>query len=332
MSASAAASGFLARAGRSGPTLLCGGVLIGLIAPLLAEVARPLMGVAVFVFTLGAFLKVDGDAFRAEAADRRAMLAILAWATFGVPLLAFALVQVARPGPDTAVGLLLCTLAPPVGSAAAIAAMLGLSAPLALLATVAATLAAPFYLPPLAAVLAGAELAVDPLALAARLGLIVGGAAGASWLLRRFAGRWVAANPNAMTGIAVLGLLLVAVGAMDGMRDQILAAPGRAGLLLGLAFLANAGLQAAGALLFGAMDRTRALTVGLVSGNRNVTLVWAAAAPFLADRPGVELFLAMAVFPIFMLPAVTRRLLPALQRGAPPVPMAFLPARARPPG
>ncbi|MGG5823881.1 hypothetical protein [Falsiroseomonas sp. HW251] len=309
---SAGANAILARAGRNGPALLCAGVLIGLVAPVLADAARPLMGVAVFIFTLGAFLKVDGAAFRAEAADRRGIVLILAWSTFGVPLLAYALVQAVRPGPDLALGLLLCALAPPVGSAAAIAAMLGLSAPLALLATVTATLAAPFYLAPLAVALAGAEMVVDPLAMSLRLGAIIGGAALTAWLLRRYAGRWVADNPNAMTGIAVLGLLLVAIGAMRGMRDEIMEAPGQAALLLGLAFLVNAALQAVGALLFTALERHRALTVGLVSGNRNITLVWAAAAPFLADHPGVELFLAMSVFPIFMLPAATQRIFATL--------------------
>jgi predicted Na+-dependent transporter len=306
------ANGLLARAGRNGPGLLCGGVLIGLVAPVLADAARPLMGVAVFVFTLGAFLKVDAAALRQEAADRRGILLILAWSTFGVPLLMYALVQVFRPGTDLTVGLLLCAIAPPVGSAAAIAAMLGLSAPLALLATVAATLAAPLYLAPLAVALAGAELAIDPLALSLRLGTIIGGAAVAAWQLRRRAGKWVANNPNAMTGIAVLGLLLVAIGAMRGMRDDIVAAPGQAALLLGLAFLVNAALQAVGALLFAGLEMRRALTVGLVSGNRNITLVWAAAAPFLADHPGVELFLAASVFPIFMLPAATQRIFAAL--------------------
>lgn len=308
----AGTNALLARAGRDGPALLCGGVLIGLVAPVSAEAARPLMGVAVFIFTLGAFLKVDGAAFRADAADRRSTGRILAWSTFGVPAVAYLLERAMQPGPDLGLGLLLCALAPPVGSAAAIAAMLGLGAPLALLVSVAATISAPFYLPPLAAALAGAELSIDPIGMSLRLGAIVGGAALVAWLLRRHAGRWVAENPNAMTGIAVLGLLLLAIGAMRGMREEIAAAPIHAVLLLGLAFAVNAGLQVTGALLFAGLERRRALTVGLLSGNRNITLVWAAATPFLADRPAVELFLAMSVFPIFMLPAATRRIFATL--------------------
>jgi hypothetical protein len=144
------------------------------------------------------------------------------------------------------------------------------------------------------------------------LSAIIGGAALTAWLLRRYAGNWVAANPNAMTGIAVLGQLLVAVAAMRGMREEIMAAPGQAALLLALAFLVNGGLQAIGTHLFAGIDYRRALTIGLVSGKRNITLIWAAAAPFLADRPGIELFLAMSVFLIFMLRAMTQRIFASL--------------------
>jgi hypothetical protein len=58
--------------------------------------------------------------------------------------------------------------------------------------------------------------------------------------------------------------------------------------------------------LFWSSGRLRALSIGLVSANRNVTLVWAAAGASLAGAPDVELFLAMSVFPIFMMPALTR--------------------------
>lgn len=299
----------LVAAGRHGPLLLCVGVMLGLMLPTLADVMRPIMGIAVFIFTLGAFLKVDREAFQLEARDRKRMLTVLSWTTFGVPVVTYLFVRWTSFSPDVDAGIILTMLAPPVGSAAAIAAMLGLSASLALIATVAATILSPFYLPPLAKLMAGAELDIDVIAMSLRLALIVGGAAVCSWLLRRYASGWIQKNPHAMTGISVVGLIVVAIGAMHGMDRRIWAAPGQAAELLLLAFALNVFFQLVSAGLFFRLGTCRSLTVGLASGNRNVTLVWAAATPFLASHPGIELFLAMSVFPIFMLPLLMRQAL-----------------------
>ena len=107
--------------------------------------------------------------------------------------------------------------------------------------------------------------------------LIVGGAALSAALLRRFAGGFVRGNPQVMTGIAVAGLLLVAVAAMRGMQPRLLADPGGVAVMLAVAFAINIALQALGTLLFLRAGAAEALTAGLVSGNRNVTLAWAAA-------------------------------------------------------
>jgi predicted Na+-dependent transporter len=291
--------------------------LIGLVSPTLAEAARPLLGLAVFVFTLGSFLKVDLASFRKELARPVWTACMLAWTTFGVPLVMLGIVRLAQPEAGLAQGMMLCMLAPPVGSAAAIAAMLGLSAPLSLLATVAATILSPLYLPPLANWFAGYQLAVDPVAMTVRLLLIVGGACSCAVLLRRYAGRFVTENPHSMTGIAVLGLILVAIGAMRGMRDYFFAHPQEVVNCAALAFAANAGFQGLGAMLFARAGRVRALTVGLVSGNRNVTLAWAAASASLMGQQQVELYLAASVLPIFMLPALTRPVLAWLLRSSP---------------
>jgi predicted Na+-dependent transporter len=296
----------LAFAGRNGPLMLFAGVLIGLLAPSLADAARPFLGLAVFVFTLGAFLKVDWDSFQREMQRRLWIAGVLTWTTFGVPLAMLGLIRLFQPEAGLAQGMMLCMLAPPVGSAAAIAAMLGLSAPLSLLATVAATVLSPLYLPPLASWLVGYNLHIDPLAMTGRLLLIVGGACICATLLRRYAGRFVADNPHAMTGVAVVGLILVAIGAMRGMQSYFLEHPAEVARYLALAFLVNFGFQVLGAMLFARSGGHRALTVGLVSGNRNVTLAWAAAGSSLMPYPQVELYLAMSVFPIFMLPALTR--------------------------
>jgi BASS family bile acid:Na+ symporter len=301
----------LAFAGRNGPLMLFGGVLIGLVSQTLADAARPLLGLAVFVFTLGAFLKVDLASFRKELERPAWTACMLAWTTFGVPLAMLGLVRLVQPQAGLAQGMMLCMLAPPVGSAAAIAVMLGLSAPLSLLATVAATLVSPLYLPLLASWFAGYQLHIDPVAMTMRLLLIVGGACACAMLLQRRAGRFVAENPHAMTGIAVLGLILVAIGAMRGMRNYFVAHPQEVVNCVVLAFAVNAGFQVLGAMLFASAGRVRALTVGLVSGNRNVTLVWAAASASLMGQQQVELYLAASVLPIFMLPALTR---PAVTR------------------
>lgn len=298
-------------AGRRGPWVLLGGVGIGVAAPGLAQTAYPLMGVAVFLFTFGAFLKVDLAALKAELDAPARVACALLWSTLGVPFAALLLVRSgAIADPDLCQGLLLAMLAPPVGSAAAIAAMLGLRAPLALLATITATAVCPLTMPALAAVLIDARFDLDSGAMMLRLLLIVGSAWLASLLVRRYAGGFVRANPHCLTGVAVVGLLVVALAAMRGMQAVLLSEPGRVAAVLGLAFAVNAGFQALGALLFHAeAPRSWALTVGLVSGNRNVTLVWAAAAPFAAAHPGIELYLAMSVFPIFVMPALSAGLI-----------------------
>ncbi len=298
----------LAFAGRNGPLMLFAGVFIGLMVPALANAARPLLGAAVFVFTLGAFLKVDLPSFKRETAAPE-WIAVLAWTTFGVPLTMYLVLLLWKPDAALGQSMMLCMLAPPVGSAAAIAAMLGLSAPLSLLATVFATILAPLYLPPLANWSAGYHLEIDPTAMALRLLLIVGGACVAATLLRRYAGQFVTHNPYAMTGIAVLGLILVAIGAMRGMQNYFLEHPLKVFSYLAIAFLVNGGFQVLSAGLFWREGRLRALTVGLVSGNRNVTLVWAAAGTSIMGNQEVELYLAMSVFPIFMLPILTRWML-----------------------
>jgi len=146
-------------------------------------------------------------------------------------------------------------------------------------------------------------------AMLGRIVAVIGAAAGTAVLLRRLAGAFVARNPSAMTGISVVGLLAVAIGAMHGMPQHVLGHGTQALQLIGLAFTVNVGFQFLGFVLFSRLGVTDALTVGLVSGNRNVTLVWVVVAPWLGGLPLVEAYLAASVFPIFMLPLLTKTLM-----------------------
>ena len=188
----------LALAGRHGPTLLFFGVTIGFVFPALALWAKPLMGVAVFVFSLGAFLKVDGDAFRAEFRQPGRVITVLVWVSIGVPALAWAFVSAMGFSTDMRLGIMLCMLGPPVGSAAAMASMLGLNAALALVVTIAISLLAPLYLPPIVALIGGSTTHIDVIEMLRRIVAVIGTAAGAALLLRRFAGkpRQTSSDPN----------------------------------------------------------------------------------------------------------------------------------------
>ena len=310
------ATRLLTLAGRNGPVILLGGMLAGILVPPLTDYAKPFMGVAVFLFTLGAFLKFDLPGLRLELASPVATAVALIWITFGVPLVTFAVAWACPISTDLRLGLLLGMLAPPLGSAAAIAAMLGLSAPFALLVTLVATLASPLYLPPLATALADTHLDLHAVHLAFQLTVIVGGACTAAAALRRYTPHFVRNNPHAMTGVSVLGLILVAVGAMHGMQDMLRADTTTVVLYLLIAFAANIGFQILGVALFLSRWPARALTIGLVSGNRNVTLIWAAIGSGLIAHPQVELYLAVSVIPIFVLPALSRLLISRCQTQA----------------
>lgn len=326
----------LSFAGRHGPVILFLCVLMGLFMPTLANAAKPLMGAAVFIFTLGAFLKVERAAVQAQLLRPQRLAWAILWIVVGVPLTTWALLALLPLGAGTKTGLLLCMLAPPVGSAAAIAAMLRLNPALALTVTVVASLLSPLVLPPAALLLGGVHVQIEMATMMLRVARVVVGAGIVAALLRRFAGGFVQANPQTMTGVSVLGLIVFAIGAMQGMVPQLTRHLDEVALALGVAFAFNAGFQALGAALFAGNGGTDAMTVGLLSGNRSVALVWVAVLPWLAKMPDVEVYLAAAAFPIFMLPLPLAKVLGALRRrhglvrGPAPAPVATSSERPRP--
>ena len=99
--------GLLAFTVRNGPLMLFAGVLIGLVAPTLAEAARPPLGLAVFVLTLGAFLEVDLASFRKELGRLAWTGCVPAWTTFGVPPVMLGLVRLTQPKVGLAQGTVL---------------------------------------------------------------------------------------------------------------------------------------------------------------------------------------------------------------------------------
>ncbi|WP_245301854.1 hypothetical protein [Bradyrhizobium sp. LTSP885] len=273
------------------------GVLAGLAFPSLAEAVRPLMVAAIFVLVLGTFLQVDGGAFRQALHRPTVWLLLPALAMLACPLLVGLAARGAGCSAELIVALVLSVSAPPSSGTAAVAKMLGFDATVPLAVTLLSMALAPITVPLIAASFAG--LTLDPIALAARLALLVGGAGAAALLLRHHAGALLMQHSRIIDAAVLAALLVFAIATMAGVRAQIEAQPAAALICIGLAFACNLALQVLGALLTPGSLAER-LTTGLVLGNRNVGLVWSAMGTTVS--PMTALFFAATQFPIYMTP------------------------------
>jgi len=294
-------------AGRNGAAVVIAGVVIGLCIPYLSDLARPYLAVAIFIFTFGSFLKFDGTSLGSELVRAKQIALMVLWATFGVPLVIVLLIRVTHPGPELAQGLLFWALVPASPACVAFAAILRLNIPIALLATVIGTAASPFYIPALAAMFGGYSLDIDPLATCLHLVLLVGGAFLASVAAKRLASSFIRENPEAMTGIAVFAMFLAGMGSMRGMQAHLLAQPQISLEFVLLAYVMLFAAELAGTFLFWRYGRNAALTAGLISGTRTITLAWVVLGSKVL--PLADLFLATSMVAKYTAPGLTKWLL-----------------------
>jgi hypothetical protein len=296
--------GALAALGQRGPLLLVGSLAAGALLPTIAGAAYTLLPLSAFLLSLGSFLAAGLGGHEAKVGVRL-LLCVIAWLCAAIPLIALAALHLAPLDPSIRGNALLSVLAPPVGSAAAIAAMLGLRPRLALLASILLTMAAPLTMPLLGSVLE-LEVAMDMGTLAARLIGIIGLAAGAAFLMLRFPSRfaWATHDQQAGTGLAVLGLIIVGLATAQGVRAQWLANAADFERMLALAFTVNLGLCVLGTAAFWWLGPGTAATIGLLSGNRNVTLAWAVVS--MGSSSLAEGYLAASVVPVLALPLMVK--------------------------
>lgn len=294
----------LSTLGGQGPTLLVISLCAGFLIDPLAHLGYEILPFSAFLLTLGSFL--SAGLAPSEAKIRLPLMAlVVGWVGLALPLAAAVLLSLLPLDPALRAGVLLSLLAPPVGGAAAIAGMLSLRPRLALLVSIALTLLAPISIPCFAAVL-DLGIVFDMSALAIRLFSIIGAAGLVAFLAIRFHRHLIPVLPDlrAATGIAVIGLIIVGLATSQGIRSQWTSNALRFDVMLVAAIVANFGLCALATLTFARLGLQTAGTIGLVSGNRNVTLVWAAASfglPSLAEG-----YVAACVIPVLALPLIVK--------------------------
>jgi predicted Na+-dependent transporter len=278
------------------------GVFIGIVLPPLAQGLRPLLPIAVIGTITGALLRLDWSRLAAQM-NRPALLAmIVAWQIAISPLLLWALSAMLGLRPDLHLVLVLQAAAPPIGSAAVFAMILGLDGSLALMGALISTLLLPFTLTPLVAVLLpGAGIEVDLGAFFVRVSLIVIAPFVVAYTLRKLLGaQRLRDNDDTVAGCNVLLLVVFAIAVMDGVTTRLLADPGYIGQLLVLACVAAAALHWAGYWLFRRADLQSGWSASLLSGNRNMGLMLAVTAGTAGEA--FSLYVGIAQIPMYFAP------------------------------
>jgi len=277
-------------------------VFVGIALPGLAALLRPLLTPAVIGTLTAALLRLDWNRL-VEGLRRPAFPgAIALWQLVGSPLVVWLGSALAGLPPDLRLVLVLQAAAPPIGSAAVFALILGLDGVLAVLGTVGATLLLPFTLTPLVGwLLPEADLNVDLAAFFLRVTLLVAAPFVLAWGIRRAVGvARLARNDDLLAGVNVLLLVVFAIAVMDGVTARLLSDPAYIGALLLTACAATALLHLAGFALFRRAGACAAYGAALLSGNRNMGLMLAITAG--SAGAAFSLYVGIAQIPMYFAP------------------------------
>lgn len=294
--------------GANGPVLLVLSLVAGAVLGPLITVPRWGVPLAALLLTLGSFTSAALSPFERRDASIWSLLAALLWVGLVMPVgVLFAGLQVPASA-ELMSAIALAVIAPPTGSAAAVATMLGLRPRLALLVSVTLTLLAPVTVPLYLRQL-GIVAHFDLVTLEYSLAMIVGLSAlfAAIAVRRRSSARWLIPDVPAAAGIAVIGLMIIGWIAAAKCVVAVQVDPAGFLTLLALALGFNAIACLIGTMIFISWGARAAMTVGLCNGNRNVTLVWAIAGGSLTAVG--EDFIAAAVLPILLLPLTVKAVL-----------------------
>jgi BASS family bile acid:Na+ symporter len=239
------------------------------------------------------------------------VLAATAWMMIATPLACGPLLAWLGLERGVLIALTFQVAAPPVVATAALAALMGLDAALALAVLAACAVATPVSAAAFAALFLGDAIEISPLSLGLRLFAMLGGAAVLAMLIRRAKGQpWVERQSERIDGLSVIALFCFAVAVMDGVVTQAAEHPAVLLGMIALAVATSLALGVATALVFWRAGRTVALTLALSAGLRNLGVMIAATGGRVPEL--TWLYIAMAQFPVYLLPHLLKPVLARL--------------------
>ena len=299
-----AISDALAWLGRKGTAALAIILVIGIFVPPLGRVLKPYIGEAVFVLLCIAFCRVDTTALRFYLRRPKIVLTATAWTALVIPILvgtACLALGLEQRAPELMLALMLQAVAPPIMSAPAFAALMGLDATLVLITLVSSTAAAPFAAALFAQIFLDGGASIAPFELGLRLFGILAGSALVAVIVRRFVtAEKIRRASDQLDGVNILVLFIFVAGIMENVLASFLDRPLQTAGLLGLVFALFLIVLVATRLVFAWTGRDRAFALGFMASQRNMGVMLAATGGALPEL--TWLYFALAQFPIYLSP------------------------------
>jgi hypothetical protein len=298
----------LAWLGRQGTRAVAALVFIGIAIPPLGEALRPFVTEAVFLLLCISFMRVDVSALRRYLRRPAIVVAATGWTLLAVPAITgvFWLATGLRTAsPDLFLGLMLQAVASPMMASPSLAALMELDATLVLITLVTGTALVPLTAPLFAYLFFGSALTLSPVALGAKLFLILAGALAVAAIIRLLFGlAGIERHKAPIDGLNILILLVFVCAVMGPVAPSFWREPLQALGLTLLAFAVFFALLAATMLVFRRFGIERALALALMVSQRNMGLMVAATDGVL---PGLTwLYFALSQFPIYLSPQLLK--------------------------
>jgi hypothetical protein len=294
----------LAWLGRQGTRGIAALIFIALALPPLDRLLKPYVAEAVFVLLCLAFLRVAPAAMAGHVARPTVVLAATAWTMLVIPTL-FGLVCLATGlpthAPDLLLALMLQGMASPMMASPALAALMGLDAPLVLATLVVSSALVAVTAPLFAFAFIGSTLGLSPVSLGLRLSMMLAGSAVIGIVTRRLVGaERITRCQEELDGLNILFVFVFVASVMENVVAHVLTTPWVTIALAGVALMSFGGVLALTALAFAWLGQERALSLALMAAQRNMGLMVAATGGALPEL--TWLYLAMSQFPIYLSP------------------------------
>lgn len=295
--------------GRQGTRAVALSLFLGMALPPVSAFAKPALPVSVFLLLVLAMIRLDTAALRVVSGQPLRLAAMLIWCMVAVPVLGGALISVAHQhlafSRDIQLAIALMLVAPPIMSVPAFCYLLGLNGTLSFVVMVLTLIVTPVTAPLIANILVEGALPLSTVALGYRLAFFLFGSAAVALALRRlFGAETVAAQGDLIDGLNVILLFVFAVALMDGVAALTFERPGLVATLIAVSFGVAGAIVAATTVVFFKLGAHDALSLGLTAGNRNMGLM---ASALIAGLPDLTwAYIALAQFPIYLLPWIMR--------------------------